>query len=168
MTAERPLATRAAIEAAITVRELNPDHPVLPAEFWTHPAVAQAVARLDITALLRRIRALTPMTQEQIARLTGTTQATISRIEHGRTQPRDLDRVRAFLTGLGAPTPETARANPLDGYTVRAVIAEDPDGHTVVLHVPAPALTSALSYTEPREPVPLPPPPTHPDWPPPR
>ncbi|MEY9214996.1 hypothetical protein NI17_017075 [Thermobifida halotolerans] len=62
-----PLTTRAAIEAAITARELNPDSPVFPKEFWTHPAVA----RLDTTALVRQARDLTPITQEQIALLTG-------------------------------------------------------------------------------------------------
>ncbi|UOE21415.1 helix-turn-helix transcriptional regulator [Thermobifida halotolerans] len=52
---------------------------------------------------------LTPITQEQLARLTGTTQATTSRIEHGHTRLRDLDRIRAFLTGLGAPIPQGHR-----------------------------------------------------------
>ncbi|MEY9212968.1 hypothetical protein NI17_003075 [Thermobifida halotolerans] len=36
-----PLTTRAAIEAAITARELDPTHPVFPEAFWNHPAVAR-------------------------------------------------------------------------------------------------------------------------------
>ncbi|WP_199860156.1 helix-turn-helix domain-containing protein, partial [Thermobifida halotolerans] len=139
-----PLTTRAAIEAAITARELDPDHSVLPKEFWTHPAVAQAVARLDVTALIRQARTLTPITQEQLARLTGLTQPTISRIESGRTQPRDLARVRALLASLGAPEPaQHSGPHPLSGYTVRAVIATDPDGRTVVLHAPTQTVADA-------------------------
>ncbi len=67
--------TRAALKAAITARELNPTHPVFPTEFWTHPVVVRAVARLDVTTLIRQARTLTPITQEQLAHLTGLTQA---------------------------------------------------------------------------------------------
>ncbi|MEY9211945.1 helix-turn-helix transcriptional regulator [Thermobifida halotolerans] len=165
----QPLITRAALKAAITARELNPNHPVFPTEFWTHPVVARAVARLDTTTLIRQARTLTPITQEQLAHLTGLTQATISRIEHGRTQLRDLDRIHALLTGLGAPHPPSLKGtDPLDGYTVRAVIADNPDGHTVVLHAPTQTVAQALTHTGKPVATPLPPPPTHPEWPPPR
>ncbi|MEY9214038.1 helix-turn-helix domain-containing protein [Thermobifida halotolerans] len=164
-----PLITSTAIEAAITARELDPAHPVLPERFWTRPDVADAVARLDVTALIRRMRALTPITQDQIARLTGLTQSTISRIETGRSRLRDLARVRTVLTALGAPElPKRRRPNRLTDYTIRAVIADTPEGQTVVLHASAQDVAEVFIYTEDTETAPLPPQPTHPVWPPPR
>lgn len=84
----------------------------IPAAVWRAPQMIAAVERLDIIAVIRLMRShpLTKhLSQTALARLTGTSQATISKWEAGKSVP---DPRRAILTlhNLGAPgTPEERR-----------------------------------------------------------
>lgn len=155
------------------------DGPVLPPEFWDDPAVAAALAHHDPSALIRLVRELTPLSQDHIARLTGLSQAMVSQVASGARSVRNPAKRNQVFTGLGAPpapkldpnpaahTSGKTEADPLAGYTVRAIIADDAHGRTVVLHWPDRTTRRAIAALGPPAVTRLSPPPDHPHWPPP-
>lgn len=57
---------------AVIDRELGLDHgPLIPHRFWREKAVIAALTDLDIGTLIRLVRVRFPLTQHQVARLTG-------------------------------------------------------------------------------------------------
>ncbi|MDA0564151.1 helix-turn-helix domain-containing protein [Streptomonospora sp. S1-112] len=74
----------------------------MPTAFWKRADVTGAVADLDLSTVVRLLRAHTNLTQEAIALRAGLSQSTVSRLETGR-PAHDLGKVRVALRGLGAP-----------------------------------------------------------------
>ena len=77
----------------------------LPPSLWRLPAMVEAIERLDVVHVVRLLRAH-PLTrhlsQSALARLTGTSQATISKWESEKSSP-DIRRSLEVLRTLGVP-----------------------------------------------------------------
>ncbi len=99
----------------------------LPSGFWERPQVRQKVHERDAAGVLRLVRQANPrLSQEALARMSGLSQSTMSRLLNGRPVGNPA-KAAAALTRLGAPL--TAAATP------RRVAAEadlNADDHQVL------------------------------------
>ncbi|WP_157129808.1 helix-turn-helix transcriptional regulator, partial [Thermobifida halotolerans] len=76
----------------------------VPTVFWQRDDVREAVARSDVTRIVRLLRVHTDLTQEAIANLTGLSQGMVSQMESGKRSLRDTAKKRRAMEGLGAPS----------------------------------------------------------------
>lgn len=75
----------------------------IPAAFWQRTEVREAVARSDVTQIVRLLRVHTGLTQEAIANMAGLSQGMVSQMESGKRSLRNQTKKRHALEGLGAP-----------------------------------------------------------------
>lgn len=83
----------------------------IPSEFWEHSEAAAAAAELDLTRLVQLLRSRIDLNQEAIARLSGLSQSTVSRLESGRPL-KNLAKARQARKNLGAPVAVDADPEP--------------------------------------------------------
>ncbi|MCX5155794.1 MULTISPECIES: helix-turn-helix domain-containing protein [unclassified Streptomyces] len=83
--------------------EAAPALPVVPERVWQDAGVQQAFAALDFGKASRLIRQRGSLRQEDMARLTGLSQAFLSMLESGRRRLTNIDKIIEFLAGVGAP-----------------------------------------------------------------
>lgn len=112
----------------------------IPASMWKLPQMVAALERLDIVAIIRVLRShlLTRhLSQSALARLTGTSQATISMWESGKRSP---DRRRAILVlqELGAPGTPGERSWQLPNESSPGSPEEPSQALRVVITAPVP------------------------------
>ncbi|WP_198156298.1 helix-turn-helix domain-containing protein [Thermobifida cellulosilytica] len=85
----------------------------IPVAFWQRADVREAVARSDVTRIVRLLRTHTELTQEAIGNMTGLSQGMVSQMESGKRSLRDAAKKRRALEGLGIlPPASTMRAGP--------------------------------------------------------
>ena len=77
----------------------------IPVAFWQRADVREAVARSDVTRIVRLLRAHTELTQEAIGNMTGLSQGMVSQMESGKRSLRSPIKKRRALEGLGTPQP---------------------------------------------------------------
>lgn len=77
--------------------------PGVPERVWQHADVRHALAELDFGLASRLIRERGSLRQEDVARLTGLSQAFLSMLESGRRRLTNIDKIIEFLEGVGAP-----------------------------------------------------------------
>ncbi|WP_301364615.1 helix-turn-helix domain-containing protein [Streptomyces xanthophaeus] len=77
--------------------------PAVPDRVWQDGAVRQAFAALDFGRASRLIRQRGSLRQEDMARLTGLSQAFLSMLESGSRRLTNIDKIIEFVAGLGAP-----------------------------------------------------------------
>lgn len=104
-----------------------PSLPVVPDRVWRDIAVRQAFAALDFGKASRLIRQRGSLRQEDMAQLTGLSQAFLSMLESGSRRLTNIDKITEFVAGLGAPaelvqlplprSPGTAPPPPVDQAT---------------------------------------------------
>ncbi|WP_344975999.1 helix-turn-helix domain-containing protein [Salinactinospora qingdaonensis] len=75
----------------------------MPQDFWRLPETREALTRLDMAAIVALLRRHSDLTLKAIARLTGLSDGMVSMLESGRSQLRDLVKIRAALQALEAP-----------------------------------------------------------------
>jgi predicted XRE-type DNA-binding protein len=93
--------------ACLRSHSLTPPAPSVPERVWRNADVQQALATLDFGKATRLIRQHGSLRQEDVAQLTGLSQAFLSMLEAGRRRLTNIDKIVEFLTGLGVP-PELA------------------------------------------------------------
>ncbi|MFJ2774712.1 helix-turn-helix domain-containing protein [Streptomyces sp. NPDC087300] len=76
----------------------------LPAHIWDNPSLQQALLEREFGAVITTIRRLAGVTQRDITAHTGLTQSEVSRFEAGTRELTHVDKMVAFLKGLGVPT----------------------------------------------------------------
>src|SRR5690606_41554553 len=70
----------------------------IPVAFWQRADVREAVARSDVTRIVRLLRARTDLTHEAIANMTGLSQGMVSQMESGKRSLRfPLHRLPDFV-----------------------------------------------------------------------
>ncbi|GAA5083577.1 transcriptional regulator with XRE-family HTH domain [Thermocatellispora tengchongensis] len=74
----------------------------LPPQFWSSPAVARALAKCDIPAVLTEVQHVRGWTQAQLAEAVGYSQSWVSKVLRGK-QPLTLDQVRTISHQIGIP-----------------------------------------------------------------
>ncbi|WP_435220749.1 helix-turn-helix domain-containing protein [Streptomyces sp. Tue6028] len=77
--------------------------PTVPGNVWLDPDVRSALAAWDFGRASRLIRQRGGLRQEDMAQLTGLSQAFLSMMESGRRRLTNVDKIIEFLTGLGVP-----------------------------------------------------------------
>jgi transcriptional regulator with XRE-family HTH domain len=77
----------------------------IPVAFWQRADVREAVARSDVTRIVRLLRTHTELTQEAIGNMTGLSQGMVSQMESGKRSLRSPIKKRRALEGLGTPQP---------------------------------------------------------------
>ncbi|WP_094219537.1 helix-turn-helix domain-containing protein [Streptomyces diastatochromogenes] len=77
--------------------------PTVPGSVWFDPDVRGALAAWDLGRASRLIRLRGGLRQEDMAELTGLSQAFLSMLESGRRRLTNIDKIVEFLTGLGVP-----------------------------------------------------------------
>ncbi|MFI1649770.1 helix-turn-helix domain-containing protein [Streptomyces avidinii] len=91
---------------AACARALIPAAPALPAvpdRVWHDAGVREALAALDFGKASRLIRQRGSLRQEDMAQLTGLSQAFLSMLESGSRRLTNIDKIIEFVAGLGAP-----------------------------------------------------------------
>ncbi|MET7713779.1 helix-turn-helix domain-containing protein [Streptomyces sp. NPDC005407] len=76
---------------------------VVPDRVWSDRAVRQALAAWDFGQVSRLVRQRGSLRQDDMAHLTGLSQAYLSMLESGARKLTHIDKIVQFLTGLGAP-----------------------------------------------------------------
>jgi len=74
----------------------------LPADFWTAPRVATALAEGDVATILAEIQRVKRWTQEDIGRILGYSQSWVSKVIRRR-QTLSIDQIRDVAQRLGVP-----------------------------------------------------------------
>lgn len=77
--------------------------PTVPEHVWLDPEVRSALAGLDFGRASRLIRLRGGLRQEDMAQVTGLSQAFLSMLESGSRRLTNIDKIVEFLTGLGVP-----------------------------------------------------------------
>jgi transcriptional regulator with XRE-family HTH domain/tetratricopeptide (TPR) repeat protein len=77
--------------------------PTVPERVWRDSDVRQALAAWDFGRASRLIRQRGSLRQEDVAQLTGLSQAFLSMLESGTRRLTNIDKIVEFLTGLGVP-----------------------------------------------------------------
>ncbi|WP_252922973.1 MULTISPECIES: helix-turn-helix domain-containing protein [unclassified Streptomyces] len=77
--------------------------PTVPARVWRDPDVRQALAAWDFGQASRLVRQRGSLRQEDVAQLTGLSQAFLSMLESGGRRLTNIDKIVEFLAGLGVP-----------------------------------------------------------------
>ncbi|MFG3041743.1 helix-turn-helix domain-containing protein [Streptomyces sp. NPDC048330] len=77
--------------------------PTVPARVWRDPDVRQALAAWDFGRASRLVRQRGSLRQEDLAQLTGLSQAFLSMLESGNRRLTNIDKIVEFLAGLGVP-----------------------------------------------------------------
>ena len=80
-----------------------PEVPVVPDRVWQDPEVRAALADWDFGLASRLVRRRGSLRQDDIAAMTGLSQAFLSMLESGSRKLTNIDRVVQFLNGIGAP-----------------------------------------------------------------
>ncbi|QNA72047.1 helix-turn-helix transcriptional regulator [Streptomyces sp. So13.3] len=83
---------------------LVPELPRVPSRVWRDPAVQGALADWDFGLASRLIRQRSSLRQEDLAGLTGLSQAFLSMLESGSRRLTNIDKITAFLGGLEVPS----------------------------------------------------------------
>lgn len=86
------------------VREAQPSRPLVPTHVWHSAEVRDALTQRDFGRLCRLVREIGSLRQEDMATLTGLSQAFLSMLESGRRRLTNIDRIIVLLDGLEAPT----------------------------------------------------------------
>ncbi len=99
----------------------------IPGAFRQRRDVGEAVARSDVTRIVRLLRIHTELTQEAIGNMTGLSQGMVSQMESGKRSLRDAAKKRRALEGLGIlpPTSNTGAGSSSAGAPLSASDAED-------------------------------------------
>ncbi|SOE32516.1 Helix-turn-helix [Streptomyces sp. OK228] len=84
-------------------RNLDVHTPIVPDHVWSDPSVRDALAAWDFGSASRLIRLLGSLRQDDMAQLTGLSQAFLSMLESGDRRLTNVDKIIEFLTGLGIP-----------------------------------------------------------------
>ncbi|SEC21448.1 Helix-turn-helix domain-containing protein [Streptomyces misionensis] len=84
-------------------RTLERQAPTVPDNVWSDPDVRSALGAWDFGRASRLIRLRGGLRQEDMAQLTGLSQAFLSMLESGRRRLTNIDKFTEFLTGLGVP-----------------------------------------------------------------
>ncbi|WP_435211976.1 helix-turn-helix domain-containing protein [Streptomyces sp. bgisy034] len=77
--------------------------PIVPEHVWFDPDVRSALVVWDFGQVSRLIRLRGALRQEDMAQLTGLSQAFLSMLESGGRRLTNIDKIVEFLTGLGVP-----------------------------------------------------------------
>lgn len=85
----------------INTRE--PEWPHVPAHVWHRPEVQQSLLSRDFGRLCQLIRQLCRLRQEDLAAVTGLSQAYLSMLESGSRRLTHIDKIIRMLEGLQAP-----------------------------------------------------------------
>lgn len=80
-----------------------PTRPVVPPHVWHSNDVRKALAHRDFGGLCRLVREIGSLRQEDMATLTGLSQAFLSMLEAGQRRLTNIDKIIVLLAGLGAP-----------------------------------------------------------------
>ncbi|WP_332757690.1 helix-turn-helix transcriptional regulator [Streptomyces sp. MT206] len=80
-----------------------PALPAVPERVWQDVDVRQAFAVLDFGKASRLIRQRSSLRQEDMAQLTGLSQAFLSMLESGSRRLTNIDKIIEFVAGIGAP-----------------------------------------------------------------
>ncbi|MDJ0344947.1 helix-turn-helix transcriptional regulator [Streptomyces sp. H10-C2] len=80
-----------------------PELPRVPSRVWRDPAVQGALADWDFGLASRLIRRRASLRQEDMAALTGLSQAFLSMLESGSRRLTNIDKIIEFVVGLGVP-----------------------------------------------------------------
>ncbi|WP_049714211.1 helix-turn-helix domain-containing protein [Streptomyces caatingaensis] len=75
----------------------------MPEEVWRDVDVREALAAWDFSRVSRLVRQRGALRQEDVAALTGLSQAFLSMLESGQRRLTNIDKITEFLAGLGAP-----------------------------------------------------------------
>ncbi|MEW1660780.1 helix-turn-helix domain-containing protein [Streptomyces sp. NPDC093707] len=75
----------------------------IPEKVWHDSTVRQALAEWDFGQVSRLVRQRSSLRQEDVAHLTGLSQAYLSMVESGSRKMNHIDKITQFLAGLGAP-----------------------------------------------------------------
>ncbi|MEV6948311.1 helix-turn-helix transcriptional regulator [Streptomyces sp. NPDC051172] len=86
--------------------------PSVPEHVWRNIDVQQALAAWDFSQVTRLIRQHGSLRQDDVAQLTGLSQAFLSMLEAGRRRLTNIDKIAEFLTGLGVPPELTPLPRP--------------------------------------------------------
>lgn len=89
--------------ACVRSRALLRNIPTVPEHVWRDPDVRQALADWDFGQASRLLRQRGSLRQENVAQLTGLSQAFISMLESGSRRLTNIDKIVEFLAGLGVP-----------------------------------------------------------------
>ncbi|MDJ0382109.1 helix-turn-helix domain-containing protein [Streptomyces sp. G-G2] len=81
----------------------TPALPAVPERVWQDLDVRQALAALDFGKASRLIRQRGSLRQEDMAQLTGLSQAFLSMLESGSRRLTNIDKIIEFVAGIGAP-----------------------------------------------------------------
>lgn len=103
----------------------EPLRPLVPPQVWGYEDVRDALVRRDFGRLCQLVREYGRLRQEDMAILTGLSQAFLSMLESGQRRLTNIDRITVLLDGLDAPIEVTGpmlRPVPLDsGLPLSAV-----------------------------------------------
>ncbi|WP_107070870.1 helix-turn-helix domain-containing protein [Streptomyces natalensis] len=77
--------------------------PFVPTQVWTYEDVKDALVQRDFGRLCQLVRERGHLRQEDMALLTGLSQAFLSMLESGQRRLTNIDRVIVLLDGLNAP-----------------------------------------------------------------
>ncbi|MEY9211550.1 helix-turn-helix transcriptional regulator [Thermobifida halotolerans] len=109
----------------------------IPDVFWQQADVREAVARSDVTRIVRLLRARTDLTQEAIANMTGLSQGMVSQVESGKRSLRNQTKKSRALEGLGVPQvlpQESACGDTRTDVDQRSSVPMDPTSHGMSSH----------------------------------
>ncbi|MDT0266575.1 helix-turn-helix domain-containing protein [Streptomyces sp. DSM 44915] len=76
---------------------------------WAEPEVQSAIAARDFGALCRLVRGHAQLRQEDLAELSGLSQAFLSMLEQGNRRLTNIDKIIDLVNGLGVPAQLAAR-----------------------------------------------------------
>ncbi|MFF3359592.1 helix-turn-helix domain-containing protein [Streptomyces sp. NPDC002917] len=77
--------------------------PTVPDRVWRDTEVREALAAWDFGQISRVIRQRGSLRQDDMAQLTGLSQAFLSMLESGERRLTNIDKIIEFLAGLGTP-----------------------------------------------------------------
>lgn len=122
--------------ACLRSRDMPPATPSVPERVWRNVDVQQALAAWDFSQVARLIRQHGSLRQDDVAQLTGLSQAFLSMLEAGRRRLTNIDKIAEFLSGLGvppeiSPLPLARRAQPPIRRDTGETLTEGP-GHLLL------------------------------------
>lgn len=106
--------------------------PRIPERIWQDAEVRGALAAWDFGKVSRLIRQRGSLRQDDLAQLTGLSQAFLSMLESGTRRLTNIDKIIEFLTGLGTPAdlvplPLPRRTGPATAHQPRNPLSDDLD-----------------------------------------
>ncbi|MEU9473461.1 helix-turn-helix transcriptional regulator [Streptomyces avermitilis] len=84
-------------------RSIDAHTPIVPEHVWSDPNVRDALSAWDFGRASRLIRQLGLLRQDDMAQLTGLSQAFLSMLESSGRRLTNIDKIVEYLTGLGVP-----------------------------------------------------------------